>query len=172
MINVGNIGIRNCILCEDIRQEKSEKFILAGVFSGDIYVEKMPANIPLAFFLLGNVRKPGETKLWLKLSGPGKGSAVIEASITSTVENEEATMVLPRMEILMESEGVFKLEASSNNKTWTTLSEKKVNQKTGLWSLNPTVVEQPSEQSQPDAPDSSSPPEPFPQGSPKRRRRI
>lgn len=172
MINVGNICFRNCILCEDIRQEKSEKFILSGVFPGDILVDKIPAKISIAFYLDTTVTQPGETNLLLRMSGPGEGSVVISANVSSTVENEVGTMALPRMEVSMQSEGVFRLEASADQEgTWTTLIEKNVIRKGGLWSLNPILSEPPSEQPQIDAQETSSPPEPSPPNSPKKRRR-
>lgn len=153
MIKVGSVVFNNCLLCEDIRQEKSNKYILIGVYSGDILIANLPASIPLAFYLDGNVTKPGSHKLHLKLSGPGEGSATIQLGLDTKKKNEPIVLPLPRLDVTMECEGVFTVEASDDGHTWTVIIKKQVTNGENLWSLlRPTVSELPSSQSPPDAP--------------------
>ena len=147
-----NIIIGNAVLCEDIRQERSNKFILIGVFSSDMLIEKLPCSVPLAFFLEAVVRKRGQTSLAIKLSGPGEGEFVLRAVLTTTRDNENVSMPLPRAEVLLECEGTFRLAVSEDEANWTTVIEKKVTQQDGLWTLHPIALRQPSEQSQPAVP--------------------
>jgi hypothetical protein len=173
MIQVGTLAIKNAPLCEEIRQEKNNKFILLGVFSGDILVEKFPAHLGLSFYIEGTVTKVGQSSLWLRLSGPGEeDSALIEAQISTTKPHEMATLALPRLDVHMRGEGTFSLSASEDQKVWTPLIEKQVNQREGLWTLSSIEIVPPSEQSQPDAQEPSSPPEPsHPSGQARQRRK-
>lgn len=152
MIQVGNLSFKNAILCEEIRQEKSNKFILIGVFSGDIVVEKFPAQLGLSAYIEAIVSKPGQSSVWLRLSGPGEGEALIEAVLETTKADEAATLPLPRMDVSMTCEGTFRLSASEDQDTWVSLIEKEVIQRDGLWTLTSIERVPPSEQSQPEDP--------------------
>ena len=166
MIRVGNLTFKNAILCEEVRQEKNNKFILLGVFSGDILVEEIPANLGLSFYLEAIIAKPGPTNLWLKMSGPSEeDEALIEARMEAASAGTAATIALPRMDVLMRGEGVFRLSASQDEKDWVTLIEKKVSQRDGLWSLSPIERLPLFEQSPSDDQETSSQPEPSRRGS-------
>ena len=171
MIEVGKFSIRNCLLCDDIRQEKNNKLIILGVFSGDILIPKVPANISLAFFIDGFADVLGETSIWFKLSGPGEGHVIIEVSLDVTMAGQQIALSLPRADVTLECEGVLRFDASSDQKDWVNLMEKKVILSDEVWSLFPTVSERPFEQSQPASQGPDSQPEPSPPNSPKRRRR-
>src|SRR4051812_32332837 len=105
MISVGNLRIRNAVLCEDVRQEKSNKFILIGVFPGDILVEDVPASVPLDVYIDAIALEPIGS-IFLKLSGPGEGSAIIGINYHASLEEGStetvAALVTPRMEVAVQ----------------------------------------------------------------------
>lgn len=151
------ITIEAAILCEDIRQEKSNKFILIGVYVGDIYVTTLPAPAPIAIFISGEpTEDSGE--LWLRLSGPGEGKAKMKMAYKRSPESTNISIASPALEVLLEKEGTLVIERSFDDENWAVLLERKVIQREGLWTLTPIASQPLSEQSQSDAPETSSQP--------------
>lgn len=157
------------IACEDIREEKSGKHTLVGVYSGDaIQISQIPGNMAIACFIEASVTQAGKHDMSIRISGPGDHEATLKARLEFPAEKGTAVIATPRVDLLVDSEGVFRMDISSNEQSWVNLITRQI-------SLNPSLAnerQQPSEQSQPDAPDSSSPPEPSPPSSPRKRRRI
>jgi hypothetical protein len=129
--------ISSRILCEEIRQEKSNKYVLLGVFAGDIFVEKFPATAPFAFYFEGHVEQAGDYPFLVRVSGPGEGKAILSVRYTSHVDNGIVAIVTPRLEVTLESAGVFKIETSEDEENWTTQIERSVKRGENLWSLVP-----------------------------------
>jgi len=138
-----HFNIINRIVCEEIRQEKSNKFILLGVFSGDILVEKFPADVPLSLFLEGKVDSQDEGVLHIRFSGPGDGSALMSVHYKPH-ESGLVALPTPRFTVTMEKPGTFKVELSEDQKTWETVVEKEVILGHDLWALAPIVMQPPS----------------------------
>ena len=137
MTKLSGIVLGNRILCEDIRQEKSNKYILIGVYAGDILVNAIPANISLSFYLEFIGAKIGNNYLSLKISGPGEGQVIINLNYETEKNDTPITVVTPRMEVLLDCEGMIRVEISSDGEDWTSLIEKSVSQKDDLWTLAP-----------------------------------
>lgn len=164
--------VRNALLCEDVRQEKTEKFFLIGVFSGDIIISKVPARVAIALYMEGALERAGTTNIQIRFSGPGEGEGIVGAEFATSTDGERVVIPIPRLELLFEEAGTFRVDISDDDHTWVTVIEKKVVVTDRV--LTPFAAEtpQPSEQSPPDVPASSSQPEPSPKGSPKKRRRF
>jgi hypothetical protein len=161
MTKVGNVELASAILCEDIRQEKSEKLILIGVFTGNIFIDKVPADLPFALFVPGVSSKPGPSEIQIRYSGPGRGRAIIRAVLQTTKENEVVNLIVPRLTVHMECEGTFKVDVRTDQGRWRPIVRKEIELKQGLWSLVPSTASvPPSEQSLTDAEESPSQREP------------
>jgi len=142
-----NICFVNVLVCDDIRQEKSEKYILIGAYSGGIFLSSFPATVPLAFYIEMRAGTDAAT-FWFRMSGPGKGSAKMRIDYQKENPDEPVmTFVIP-MQVLMEEAGTFKLEASLDQKKWTKILAKEVTQKSDLWHLGPSEILRLSEQPQ------------------------
>jgi hypothetical protein len=152
-----DLAIEAAILCEDVRQEKSNKFMLIGVYVGDIFAKQLPMNVPLAVFVTGT---PSEDKgeFWLRFSGPGKGSATMKLGYERTGESPAISLATPVLDVLLEQEGTILIERSFDGENWATLFERKIIQKEEIWSLTTIASPPPSELSQADAPETSSQP--------------
>src|SRR5437879_3808001 len=128
LIDLEQLTIRNAILCEDVRQEKSNKFILIGVFANNILVGDTPASVAVALYIEA-VSKVASGELFLRYSGPGEGSALIGLNYTASQKDASfdpvITIVAPRIDVLMEKEGTFKIELSEDQRSWHTLVETK-----------------------------------------------
>jgi hypothetical protein len=161
--------IEQCIACEDIREELHKKHSLIGVYSGDtILMSQIPGNIAIACFIQIAIKETGKHDLTLRLSGPGDHEATLKARLVFDEAPGHAVIATPRIDLTVDSEGIFKFDISADNENWVNLVTRKI-------ALNPELASAPlppSELSPPDALDSSSPLEPSPQGSPKKRRPI
>lgn len=148
-----NLQITSRIVCEDIRQEKTNKYILVGVISGDILVQELPGMIALSIYLEGVARESGSVRI--RVSGPGEGQGVMGASF-KLQDGNRVTLTFPTVGLALECEGTLKLEISEgDDEDWEPLVEKKVIKTEGLWTLAPIVSPPPSGQSPSDAQESS-----------------
>lgn len=143
MTKLGDISVRTALLCEDVRQEKSNKFILIGVFANDIVLSTMPAAIPISFFIELKSSKLGTQHLYFRISGPGNESAKLKIGLD--IKDAESVVAIPgpKLDIRMDADGVFKIDASTDEKRWVNLIAKKV------W-LDPSI--EPKEHFEPSTP--------------------
>jgi hypothetical protein len=129
--------IRSRILCEEVRQEKNNKYILLGVFSGDIFVESLPADVPLALYFDGKVASKEMGDFYIRLSGPGEGKAIMSVKYKPSDEATNVAIVTPRVEVNLEKEGILKVETSDDQEHWTLQLERTVKIGKDLWTLVP-----------------------------------
>lgn len=162
-----SLRIKNSILCEYVAQGVGNKHVLVNVYSGEIIIASLPGRLHLGFYV--EIIKKG-TPL---------GEMTIEAFvgrkrigyISTEIEDGPGdlhVLVIPFIPVPIEAPGKLRLVASGDNFRRTTLMEKKVRL---IEPSDPNVLQLLSGRSPPDAPGSSSPPEPSPRGSPKKRRR-
>ena len=130
--------IKNSLLCEDIREEKTGKRTLVGVYSGDVDISEIPGTMAIALYTEIEILIPGNYELSLRLSGPGDHSATLKANLALDKINKFAILATPRIDILVDREGTLKFEISTDGEDWTTLFEKKITLNTSLTN----VVEQ------------------------------
>ncbi|HEX4736761.1 MAG TPA: hypothetical protein VH331_04280 [Allosphingosinicella sp.] len=163
--------INNALLCEDVRQEMNNKFIIIGVFSGDIILPIVPARVAISAYLDGRVKVRGKNSLHIRYSGPDPAKEmVIEAAFEALHDSQQVTIPLPRGDVLMDQEGEFCIDISDDGNEWVPLIRKRIILDPSI-NPGPIFSQPPSAQSQLDAPDSSSQPEPSRRAAPKKRRR-
>ena len=131
-MKVGNLRIRNALLCDDIRSEINNKHTLVGVYEGDIVVPAFPCSIPAALYIEGEVKKPGDTQIVLRMSGPGNDETVFNAKFSTTTKNDAVSVPIRLPAVRMGQAGTFRFEANADNEKWVTLVEKKVGQSDDL----------------------------------------
>jgi hypothetical protein len=67
------------LICDDIRQENTGKFILIGLYMGSINVQHVPFALPsLAFFQVFESDRPGSFTFRMRLERMETGQAVVE----------------------------------------------------------------------------------------------
>lgn len=63
------ISHKYTLLCDDIRQENTGKFIILGLYTPDIHVPAVPFALPaLSFFVLLEADRPGVTNISFRLT--------------------------------------------------------------------------------------------------------
>lgn len=148
-------GIKTVLFCEEVRQEKSNKYIILGVFNGLIIVNHLPATVPIALYLEYFPVPLGKFTIGLRISGPGKGS--FEMAIEANVHDASRPLVLPtpRFEVTLECEGDLLVEVKFEGGEYQKAGSAGVKlDQTIIRHPFPIVAEPRSEQSQSDAPES------------------
>lgn len=106
------LSVELALACEDVREEKGNKLSLMGVFSGDIIVAEMPAQIRIAFYFAvrgASVRKWDlRTRLMVGEIEAGSTVTRIEYDLPDTVAN----VIIPLGFIGMEQPGDFAVRLS------------------------------------------------------------
>lgn len=134
------ISLDYCIFAEDIRHEKSNKFVLIGVIPGDILIKAIPGAMPVALFAGLKIKKAGDYNLWIRISGPQPDEAIIELKITTSDMDKSHAISLPRIDVAVEQEGLLKVDISGNKKKWFNMITKKVNLSEDIFSpLSPNA---------------------------------
>lgn len=102
--------VKTFLVAEDVRQEKTNKYMVVGIFSGLIKVKEIPAKIPLAFFMEFFPVPLGSLAIWLRMTLPGGGKA--ELHVLANVKDNTRPLVIPspRIEANIEQEGELKIE--------------------------------------------------------------
>ena len=104
----------NSIVCEDIRIEMGRKRSLMGVFSGNIIVEEMPAQLQLAFYFdYLAPKEAGTQEIRLQIYQDDDRMAEIKGVIDPT-KGETGTIVVPRALIVFAKKCDLIVKASVN----------------------------------------------------------
>lgn len=139
--------IKVAIVCEDIREEKLGKHTLVGVYAGDeIQLAQIPGNIAIACFIEAIVLEPGPFEMTMRLSGPGEHQALLKAMLDFPASKGTAIIATPRIDLLVDTEGVFQIDMGSDERGWTNIVTRKISLNPGLLA---NVQQQPSGQSLP-----------------------
>jgi hypothetical protein len=144
-----DLTITNFLICEDIRQENNNKFILIGVFSSSLKLSAIPAVLPISLYIEGRTNFIGDRSLFVKFSGPDEGEATVELGLRITEENEGFLVVaVPKLNISFNKEGSFQVDLSGDGKSWKRVATRKVSLDPTLTPWSATTPELLSEQSQ------------------------
>jgi hypothetical protein len=164
------ISIRSRILCQDIRQEKTNKLILIGVYPSEIIFSTFPANAFIAFYIEADVLKDVSATLQARVRV--NDEVQVEMGIDLPLEAGK-TLVIPSppLHLKFEAPGAVSIDFSDDGEEWVTLLERS----TLLGPVETLIsneIGQLSGQSPSDAQGSDSPPEPSPRRGGKRKARL
>ena len=119
---------KNVVLCEDIRQEKNNKHILIGVYSGDLIFTSFPAEVRLTFYIEYLPAATGHYDINFRLRVGKK--KILSFIVKAEVDDPLSIGVLP-IPIMMynfKEETILLLEVSVNESNWKQLITKKITQ--------------------------------------------
>ncbi len=114
--------VKTFLVAEDVRQEKSNKYIVIGIFSDLIKVQEMPARIPLAFFMEFFPVPMGTLNIWLRLTLPG--GDMLEIRVLANVHDNSRALVIPspRIEVNIEQEGQLQIDVKFDDGDYSTVA--------------------------------------------------
>ncbi len=120
MNELGSINIAYAIACDDIRQEANGKFILIGVYSGNIGLSSFPAQIGIGFWMIAKPSKKGEYHIQFRVQILGESDPVVGGEMTAHVrdEQQEAVLIIPPIPILIPSPSDLTLQYREGDSAW------------------------------------------------------
>ena len=112
-----SINIVHAIACDDIRQEMNGKFILIGVYGGNMGLPFFPTQIPLAFWMSAEPSKEGDYHIQFRITAPGANPMTLQGQMTLHIE-ENTALVLPPMPVAVGTPGDITLEYREGDRPW------------------------------------------------------
>jgi hypothetical protein len=112
------------VLCDDIRQEQNNKFILIGVYNGTIVVQDYPTETPVSWWIQVQPEKPGKFKINLRLTKEDsstllKGELGIELNSIGW-----SALAIPKVVLHLQNDGKLKLQLKlEEDEEWETIQE-------------------------------------------------
>jgi len=117
-----DIKILQTIVCDEVRREDNGKFFLIGVYSDAIFMNTIPANILLSFWIQCEIQLKEKKSLEFKIEGDALQKPV---TFVSEIGNEQVfgkSLTIPiilRILLEIKSEGSFSIEyRMSGNENW------------------------------------------------------
>ncbi len=100
------------ILCDHLTQDVQNKHSAIGIYSGDISVSRMPADLRLSLFLIFIPHTDGENTVELEFSFDEASAAKGVANISVTKANAPVPMMFPQMDFNVTKNTNFRIYAT------------------------------------------------------------
>ncbi len=115
--------VGSVVLCDDIRVEKNEKFILIGVYSGTVIVPGFPTEIGICWWIQNFPHEVGRFELEVQVIK--ETSTLVRGILGYEIRGKEWSAIpLPRTALHLQSPGIMKLQMKLKAGTeWTTIYE-------------------------------------------------
>lgn len=117
-------------MCDAVyKDERTNKGILAGVYSGDVVAEKFPLDLPVGFYIEMTPETGGNHSIELKfcVNGKHRMGAIIE--VGETLPGVPAMLLLPTMSIRFEKPGLFEIKFCSDGSRGVSILKKAIIQR-------------------------------------------
>lgn len=121
-----NITVRNAILCEYVARGSNNKHVLVNVYSGDIIVSKLPAEINLGVYLeleRAEGASVDEITFEIKLGN----ESILTATAQNSSESKLSVLALHTIRVEIKSDTIFKVIVSASGYADTTAIAKQIN---------------------------------------------
>jgi hypothetical protein len=110
------------VVCDDIRQEKTEKFILIGVYAGSIIMNELPNLLKLSFWLLIDTRENNDTNFEFRGMMKNEKSPLFSGRVSSSSEFDSMIPIHIGPTLLnLVNEGELQLQWRPNLYRWETI---------------------------------------------------
>ena len=121
MSNLASINISHAIACDDIRQEVTGKYILIGVYSGNMGLPFFPNMVTLGFWVLAKPSQKGDYDVQLRVQDTGGKEVTCGHMIIHVDHVGDSSLVLPPMPIPLEKPGEIALQYREGDGEWKTI---------------------------------------------------
>ena len=125
-LTIGDLLLEMAVFCEDIREEKSGKFTLVGVFGGDIIVPSFPATVRAAFFLAVRSNLEGDRILRVRLMLNGVQLGEATSAVKFVPNAMVGQIIIPPGLFNAADPGAISVEMSDDGTNWTDVITKKL----------------------------------------------
>lgn len=124
---MAKVRFEGVIVCDDVRREDNGKEILIGVYSGDITLPRLPANIRIFFWAMLYVEEGGEQTFNIRVLGPGEVQ-LIQGNFHALLPDTPPEGSLPIGPLLLQIQtaGQLSLQIKREGGEWETIKTKSV----------------------------------------------
>jgi hypothetical protein len=116
----------NIILCDDVRAEINNKFMLIGVYTADILVAAFPQRLRFSMYFEYIPEESGEKEMFFKLAIGDEKPAQFQLKLSVSKPNINTPIIIPPVEMTINKESEFRVECSEDNKKWIRLITKHI----------------------------------------------
>ena len=122
------VQLINAILCDDHRREDNGKVILIGIYTGDIVVSNIPANILLRVWLNFRTEGTGGEDISVRIVDGESGLLTgIDGRIDNVSGEEDyISLVTPKLPLSFDEEGTIVVQWKSGESDWIDLISKRI----------------------------------------------
>ena len=147
---MADVEAKGVILCDDIRQEQSGKYIIIGVYSAGVLVTQMPATLRLSLYTTLKFSEAGRFDLTI-LAEFKDSKAMIKVAMDVKDTDLLTAVPTPPLPITFSEPGDLLVSVGLSEDTMKEAARFSVDINPDVWTLFPTLSEPPSEQSGTDA---------------------
>jgi hypothetical protein len=116
--------VASVVVCDDIRVEQNNKFILIGVYTGNIVVGGFPAEIGLCWWIQFFVEELGRFDLEIQLVKDDGATLLRLGAGLELTEREWGVMSTPKLPLQIQRDGSFKLQMKKKDDSdWATINQ-------------------------------------------------
>lgn len=135
--------VESAVLCDEIRIEKNDKFLLIGVYTGTVIVQNFPAHINVSWWIQIFPEDVGKIETEVQVV-KDDGSVLVRGKAGIEVHRKEwAALAIPKTPLHLQSAGTFKLQMKQKTDAdWTTIYEFQVRVGTVVGATEQQVVQQ------------------------------
>ncbi len=140
---------RSVVLCDEVRQEKSEKYLLVGVYPGGVHFGKLPGQVNLSLFLSLFLPSTGEHELEIHVEA---GPNIHKLTMGLVINDASECVGIPTppfpIAVAEPTELIVKLKLDQSEPL--EVARYPIKENPNAWTLFPTEPPPPSEQSESD----------------------
>jgi hypothetical protein len=117
-------------MCDAVyKDERTNKGILAGVYSGDVVAEKFPLDLPVGFYIEVTPDTGGSHRIELRFCVNGKHRMGAIIDLGETLPGVPAMLLLPTMSIPFENPCLFEVKFCAEGSRTVSILKKAITQR-------------------------------------------
>lgn len=116
-----------CALCDNVyKDEATNKVVLAGLYTGDIVVESLPADLRASMYLEVVLPDTAEHQVDLQLFVDGKHTGGAKATVATRQAKAVFGLIIPGLQLKIAAEAKLEFRASVDDQKPVSLFKKRV----------------------------------------------
>jgi hypothetical protein len=140
-----DVRCKAVLLCEEIREEKSGKYLLVGVYPGGIAVASFPAKIRASSYLILHADVAGEYEIEIKMKYK-EAEQTFAVQFETLADNTEVSIPTPSASLTVIEDGAIEIFVGPTGGYLERVAACPVDERADIWTMFPSEPLQLSEQ--------------------------